>query len=766
MDDSVTVLPDGHLELASPVLLPDVLDMLIVGGGPAGTAAAFRAKELGLSALVIEIDDVMKRIRDYDEEKPIKPDFGAGRQMGFPKAGELIEQLHFFADVKGRELCRSWKQLYRDHSVPVQVGVELLGLEPDGEEHWRAQVRNHRTETDGALRARHVVLALGAGMPRRLDVPGDVRAIVDRFVAAERYVGAAACVIGGGVSAVEAVIAISAAKAAAADESAVYWSHRGQQMPRVPQALEAAMTQATDLHRNVRLLPASGAREVADTDDGKVVRIQVKRQEEPGAPAETTQLEFEAGRVIACIGQEIDWSLLNAIGIYRVTGGPRSKKAIPLNALLESRQPNVHVIGDTLNIAYLECEDYDGDPSAFTEVKHRGNIKASLSDGVKVTEVIAQRLAGNTEIRVELEFVGGSVPVSPASSVAEKVTIPVSVLAPTVAAPPSAAPLVGGPPPAVLVRLLDREVEAEQYVLFADRDTSIGRRECDICFEEDTSLADRHATVRPDGDGFVVRDESSRDGVFLHLTDGSGRAVAPGAIGRVGAQWIVFGTTDDPLLLVHHDAGGRRVGQHRLREGTQILGRAAPDITLAATDMSLSRRHASVAVSGGTVYLRDLNSANGTFLKVDGSAPLVEGDVLRLGHQTLRFGLVETMVRSVVLAVNTGQIRRPPARSSAGPAPAGLVVVFENRGQTCPFKPGQTLCDVAETSGVRMKADCHKGICGSDPVRILSGQDHLDPMTDEERDTLEDICAVDPATHRLACRARPTGPVVVEVVDQ
>ena len=119
-------------------------------------------------------------------------------------------------------------------------------------------------------------------------------------------------------------------------------------------------------------------------------------------------------------------------------------------------------------------------------------------------------------------------------------------------------------------------------------------------------------------------------------------------------------------------------------------------------------------------------------------------------------------MRSEVLAVDTGRFRRPTV--AAAPA-EGLVVVFQNRGQTCGFKPGQTLCDVAETNGVAMKADCHKGICGSDPVRILSGQEHLDPMTDDERDTLEDICAVDPATHRLACRARPTGPVVVEIVD-
>ena len=291
--------------------------------------------------------------------------------------------------------------------------------------------------------------------------------------------------------------------------------------------------------------------------------------------------------------------------------------------------------------------------------------------------------------------------------------------------------------------------------------------DCDVCFEEDTRLADRHATVRPDGDGFVVRDEGARDGVFLHLTDGTGRVVTPGTVGRVGAQWIVFGTADDPLQLVHHDARGQRVGQHRLREGTQILGRAAPDITVAASDRSLSRRHASVVVSGRTVYVRDLNSANGTFLKVDGTARLAEGDILRLGHQTLRFGLVEAIARTEVLSVDSARFRPSQSTPGAGPAPAeGLVVVFQNRGQTCPFKPGQTLLEVAEAGGVAMKVDCRIGICGSDPVRVLSGQEHLDPTTDEERDTLEDICKVDPATHRMACRARPTGPVVVEIVDR
>ena len=144
-------------------------------------------------------------------------------------------------------------------------------------------------------------------------------------------------------------------------------------------------------------------------------------------------------------------------------------------------------------------------------------------------------------------------------------------------------------------------------------------------------------------------------------------------------------------------------------------------------------------------------------------------------HCAFRIGSVEEFQalerrdrsRTEVLSVDSARFRPSQSTPGAGPAPAeGLVVVFQNRGQTCPFKPGQTLLEVAEAGGVAMKVDCRIGICGSDPVRVLSGQEHLDPTTDEERDTLEDICKVDPATHRMACRARPTGPVVVEIVDR
>jgi hypothetical protein len=44
----------GTLKVEQAAELPPVLDVLVAGGGPAGTAAAVRCKELGLSCLVVD----------------------------------------------------------------------------------------------------------------------------------------------------------------------------------------------------------------------------------------------------------------------------------------------------------------------------------------------------------------------------------------------------------------------------------------------------------------------------------------------------------------------------------------------------------------------------------------------------------------------------------------------------------------------------------------------------------------------------------------
>ena len=386
-----------------PAGLPEVLDALIVGGGPGGTMTAFRAKELGLAALVVDYDDVLKRIRDYSKDKLILPDFGGGDQMRFPKGGELVSRLHF-APIDKDEMHRTWRGYYGQHGVLVQIGIELTGLERMGDGVWQVKAWDHNLREEASYFARHVVLAIGRGVPRRFDIPGNTDGIAFRLDDPTHYVGEAACVIGGGTSAGEAVIAISNAKAAAEDPSTVFWSYRGTKLPRVSKALAEVFFEAYLGNGNIRYCPLSEPAAVVTGEDRRdYLAIRIERRCIPGRPNESLHLEFPKERCIACIGEDIPEALLAALGISMATDAEKGRKRMLVTPLLETVQPNVYMVGDMLSQAYFETDDFAADPAGYRDVKHRGNIKSALRDGVLVAEVIAQKLAGKSEIRVDLE---------------------------------------------------------------------------------------------------------------------------------------------------------------------------------------------------------------------------------------------------------------------------------------------------------------------------------------------------------------------------
>jgi pSer/pThr/pTyr-binding forkhead associated (FHA) protein/thioredoxin reductase/ferredoxin len=754
-------LPDGMLVLDTPVTLPPVLDALIVGGGPVGTAAAFRAKELGFSALVIDYDGLMKRIRDYPKDKQILPDFGGGDHMQFPRGGDLVRQLQFTAIDKDA-LCADWKRLYRQHNVPAQIGLELTGLARD-KDLWRATIWNHNTKADTTLVARHVVIGVGRGVPRRLDIPGNVAGLAFQLTDAARYVGRPACVIGGGTSAAEAVIAISNAKVGASDESGVFWSYRGDKMPKVSKALADVFFEAYLGNGNVRYLPKSEPTAVMTTGEGQeFLCVRIDRKLVEGRPCETVQLEFLKADCIACIGEDIPEALLNSFGIFLVTGGPSAKKRMVVSPLLESQLPNVYLTGDMLSPAYLEADDFEADPATFREVKRRGNIKAAMRDGVFVAEVIAQKLAGKRDINVALEFEDAS----PAA------VDPVTIGAQKTSQRPDRPPLPSG---LSLVRLLPGNVEADSYPV-SGAIVTIGRIGCDINFPSDALLSDRHAALVAGPDGYELRDEGSASGLFLRLKPNAPMELAVGGILRAGQQWIVRNAEG---TLAHYAGSGQKIATHPLREGTIVIGREAPDITLDPTDGSLSRRHFAVVVRNRSVTVSDLGSANGTLLKVTGPIRLHGGDQICLGTQVLQFttpsadDIPSSIVnrknpeasRPVELAAAGGAAAAPAGQAAGISAPVGgPSVTFQSDGKTCPIRKDQTICQLAEAQGVPIQADCHQGICGSDPIRIVSGAENLTKMGDAERSALEDICSLSPKEHRLACMARVTGPVAVDIL--
>ncbi|MCA9533976.1 MAG: FHA domain-containing protein, partial [Myxococcales bacterium] len=76
-----------------------------------------------------------------------------------------------------------------------------------------------------------------------------------------------------------------------------------------------------------------------------------------------------------------------------------------------------------------------------------------------------------------------------------------------------------------------------------------------------------------------------------------------------------------------------------LKEGSTDIGRSEGDIVL-ADDPYLSPRHARVRGASGRFYLRDLDSANGVYMRLTAPADLVSGDHILIGQQVLRFELL------------------------------------------------------------------------------------------------------------------------------
>ena len=78
--------------------------------------------------------------------------------------------------------------------------------------------------------------------------------------------------------------------------------------------------------------------------------------------------------------------------------------------------------------------------------------------------------------------------------------------------------------------------------------------------------------------------------------------------------------------------------------------------------------------------------------------------------------------------------------------------------------PESSILEWADENDVDLDYECWVGMCGCDAIRVVEGAEHLNPVGDKERKTLERR-GLEPGPCRLACMARCAGPVVVEVVD-
>ena len=206
------------VEQLSPGLRPGVdgmVDVAIVGAGPAGIAAALACCERGLRHVVLDQDGLGGSVNHYPRQKLV---------MTSPVQLPVVGKMHF-REVGKEKLLAFWQDVVRQARLELRAPERVVDIQRrDG---------GFELGTDrGTLRAQRVVLAIGRrGTPRKLGVPGEESAkVAYRLLEPERYAGQRVLVVGGGNSAVEAAVSLAESGAT------VHLGYRGDAFKRVAPA--------------------------------------------------------------------------------------------------------------------------------------------------------------------------------------------------------------------------------------------------------------------------------------------------------------------------------------------------------------------------------------------------------------------------------------------------------------------------------------------------------------------------------------------------
>ena len=255
-------------------------DLLIVGAGPAGLAAALSAQQAGLRYRVIEQETIGGSMMHYPRRKLVMT-----YPASLPGVGEFP-----FKQVEKEPLLEFWKKAIADHGIVIEEGARLEKVE-------RADGGFVAHTSAGTIRAARVLLALGRrGTPRKLGVPGEDRPNVTyRLLEPEQYKGMRVVVVGGGNAAVEAAMSLSAVP-----DTKVTLLHRD---------TEFTMARAV-LVKEMDARAARGGIEVLRQARLTAVEEGLARIEVQGAPEERPN-DF----VFVMIGGTAPYALLTASGV-------------------------------------------------------------------------------------------------------------------------------------------------------------------------------------------------------------------------------------------------------------------------------------------------------------------------------------------------------------------------------------------------------------------------------------------------------------------
>ncbi|MEM9696308.1 MAG: FHA domain-containing protein [Myxococcota bacterium] len=182
--------------------------------------------------------------------------------------------------------------------------------------------------------------------------------------------------------------------------------------------------------------------------------------------------------------------------------------------------------------------------------------------------------------------------------------------------------------------------------------TTVGRSTGGL-FAQDLYLSPAHATIAPQADHVMVTDADSLNGVYRRLLPDRKFALTPMQMFRIGQELIQFEyleaatAKDDSVEYMGAPVDGY-VGRIAMVLGRDTTGTAFPipetglnlgrerGEVLFSDDGYVSGLHCRLSFENGQVYLTDLGSSNGTFVRIRGTERFDNGDVLLMGQQLFR----------------------------------------------------------------------------------------------------------------------------------
>jgi thioredoxin reductase/Pyruvate/2-oxoacid:ferredoxin oxidoreductase delta subunit len=257
------------------------LDLIIIGAGPAGIAAALKAKEQGINFKVLEQDSLGGTVFTFPRDKVVMT-----QPMKLPLYGDL--KLY---NTSKAELLETWTEVLQKHEIEIQEHCKVEAIKELEDYHFELKLAN-----GDRLESRSIIIAIGRrGSPRKLGVPGeDSSKVAYRLLEPEHISGEKVLVVGGGDSAVESALLLM-------EQNEVTLSYRKQHFARIKkgnqQKLEAAFAEG-----KIRPLLASNV-------------LEIKPQEVVLSDSEEKEIRIENNRVYIFAGGELPIPFLREAGI-------------------------------------------------------------------------------------------------------------------------------------------------------------------------------------------------------------------------------------------------------------------------------------------------------------------------------------------------------------------------------------------------------------------------------------------------------------------